>query len=156
MAAGRRMRRGWPTDTGGVTLARTTNPNDDRRARGSGGHTARTVLKGIGTLFLIGLVTCAFLACFAAVYITTEILPNAHVDAQAYSTALASTIYYTDKETGQPVELQSLYGTENRVWIPYEEIPEDLINATIAIEDRRFYKHNGVDWVRTARAVHFE
>lgn len=153
MAAGRRMRRGWPTDTGGVTLARTTNPNDDRRVRGGGGHTARNVLKGIGTLFLIGIVTCAFLACFAAVYITTEILPNAHVDAQAYSTALASTIYYTDKETGEPVELQSLYGTENRVWISYEEIPEDLINATIAIEDRRFYKHNGVDWVRTARAV---
>ena len=117
MAAGRRMRRGWPTDTGGVTLARTTNPNDDRRVRGGGGHTARNVLKGIGTLFLIGIVTCAFLACFAAVYITTEILPNAHVDAQAYSTALASTIYYTDKETGEPVELQSLYGTENRVWI---------------------------------------
>ena len=113
----------------------------------------KTILKGIGTLFLVGVVTCAFLACFAAVYITTEILPNAHVEAQAYSTALASTIYYTDQETGQPVELQSLYGTENRVWITYDEIPKNLVNATIAIEDRRFYEHHGVDWLRTGRAV---
>lgn len=130
-------------------MAATTNPSGRRK----GGHVGKTILKGIGTLFLVGVVTCAFLACFAAVYITTEILPNAHVEAQAYSTALASTIYYTDQETGQPVELQSLYGTENRVWITYDEIPKNLVNATIAIEDRRFYEHHGVDWLRTGRAV---
>ena len=27
------------------------------------------------------------------------------------------------------------------------------MNATIAIEDRRFYEHHGVDWLRTGRAV---
>ena len=113
----------------------------------------RGILKGIGTLFLIGVLTCAFLACFGAVYLTREILPNAHVEAQAYSTALASTIYYTDKETGQPVELQSLYGSENRVWVPYDQIPKDLVDATVAIEDKRFYDHHGVDWIRTGYAV---
>ena len=35
----------------------------------------------------------------------------------------------------------------------YEDIPEDLINATVAIEDRRFWEHNGVDWKRTAAAI---
>ena len=48
---------------------------------------------------------------------------------------------------------QNLYGAENRVWVDIEEIPKNLQNAAVAIEDKRFYKHNGVDWVRTAKAV---
>lgn len=33
------------------------------------------------------------------------------------------------------------------------EMPKDLINAFIAVEDKRFYTHHGVDWLRTAEAV---
>ena len=110
------------------------------------------LLKVLGTLLLIGVMTGAFLACFAAVYIRNVILPDAHIEAQSYSTALASTICRVD-ENGQEVELQSLYGTENRVWISYDEIPKNLINAAIAIEDRRFYQHHGVDWLRTGSAI---
>ena len=77
---------------GGVILA-TTNKNG---ARGGGaGRAAAGFFKVLGTLLLIGVVTAAFLACFGAVYIKEVILPDAHVEAQAYSTALASTIYYT-------------------------------------------------------------
>ena len=57
-----------------------------------GGGTAAAVGKVLGTILLIGVLTCAFLACFAAVYIKTVILPDAHVEAQSYSTALSSTI----------------------------------------------------------------
>ena len=129
----------------------TTNKNG---ARGGGaGRIAAGFFKVLGTLLLIGVVTAAFLACFGAVYIREVILPDAHVEAQAYSTALASTIYYTDRTTGEAVELQSLYGAENRVWIPYSEIPKNLINATVAIEDKRFWDHQGVDWIRTGKAV---
>ena len=109
--------------------------------------------KVVGTLLLVGILTCAFLACFAAVYIKTVILPDAHVEAQSYSTALSSTIYYTDKTTGQAVELQSLYGTQNRVWVSFDEIPQYLRDAAVAIEDQRFYTHSGVDWIRTAKGV---
>lgn len=38
-------------------------------------------------------------------------------------------------------------------FIPYAEIPQDMINAFIAIEDKRFYKHNGVDFLRSSKAV---
>ena len=34
-----------------------------------------------------------------------------------------------------------------------DEIPKDLQNAFIAIEDKRFYEHKGVDWKRTANGV---
>ena len=151
MTAGPREGARLPTHFGGVTLATTNNSNQKRRS-GRAGAVGRGVLKVLGTLLLIGVMTAAFLACFAAVYIRNVILPNAHVEAQSYSTALASTICRVD-ENGQEVELQSLYGTENRVWIPYDEIPENLINAAIAIEDKRFYQHHGVDWLRTGAAV---
>src|SRR6266404_8066491 len=32
---------------------------------------------------------------------------------------------------------------ENRQTIPYDQIPRDLVNAVVALEDARFYKHHG-------------
>ena len=52
-----------------------------------------------------------------------------------------------------PVELQSLYSGENRVWVDFKDIPENMKKAIVAIEDKRFYDHNGVDWIRTFGAV---
>ena len=43
--------------------------------------------------------------------------------------------------------------SENRIWVDLEQIPKDLQKAVIAIEDKRFYKHKGVDWHGTARAI---
>ena len=37
-------------------------------------------------------------------------------------------------------------------WVSLDEIPIDLKNACIAIEDKRFNDHNGVDWLRSMRA----
>jgi len=37
--------------------------------------------------------------------------------------------------------------------VGFDEIPEFLIQATIATEDRRFYEHNGVDYLAIARAA---
>ena len=45
-----------------------------------------------------------------------------------------------------------LYRTERYVYVPYGEIPVDLIHAFVAIEDKRFYQHDGVDFLRTAKA----
>ena len=37
-------------------------------------------------------------------------------------------------------------------YVEYEELPEMVVNATIAIEDKRFWEHHGVDWKSTAKA----
>ncbi len=42
---------------------------------------------------------------------------------------------------------------ENRLMIDYEELPQHLIDAVVAIEDERFWTHEGVDIRRTGAAV---
>jgi penicillin-binding protein 1B len=44
-------------------------------------------------------------------------------------------------------------GREKRRDVPLAAIPPRMIQAVIAIEDRRFYDHSGVDWIGTTRAV---
>ena len=112
---------------------------------------ALRVGKVLGTLLLIGIVTSAFMACYAAVYITNVIIPEAKLDLSAYTINENSVIKYED-DNGQLVELQTLVGAENRQWVDYDEIPQDLVNAVVAVEDKRFWEHNGVDWYRTAGA----
>lgn len=64
-----------------------------------------------------------------------------------------SFVYYTDEKTGKQVEYERLYGEENRVWVDITDTPEYLGKAFIAIEDERFYKHNGFDIKSTSRAI---
>ncbi len=51
------------------------------------------------------------------------------------------------------IDGESLSNGTKYKFIPYEDIPQDMINAFIAIEDKRFYKHNGVDFLRSSKAV---
>ncbi len=67
---------------------------------------------------------------------------------------LTSFVYVLkDGSDDEFVEYQELYSTENRVWVKYQDIPKHMIDAQIAIEDKRFEEHNGVDWYRTGGAI---
>ena len=52
-----------------------------------------------------------------------------------------------------PAEGCGIPQPRRRVFTPLEEMPEELIHAFIAIEDKRFYRHKGVDPRRTAGAL---
>lgn len=75
------------------------------------------------------------------------------IDLNARSLNLSSLIYIEDPDSGEFVEYQKLYGTENRIWVDLQDMPSYMGDAIIAIEDKRFYDHNGVDWRRTGGAV---
>lgn len=45
------------------------------------------------------------------------------------------------------------FGPENREIITYDQIPELLVKAVIATEDKRFYEHQGVDFLSIGRAL---
>ena len=49
--------------------------------------------------------------------------------------------------------LYQIYANENRTLVPLSSIPKDFINATIAIEDKDFYKNPGFDINAIARAA---
>ena len=106
----------------------------------------------IGTLILVAVLTGSLVCCYGAIYIKTVIMPDSELDMSAYTMDENTTIYYYD-DAGNPVELDTLSGDENREWVDYEDIPQDLINAFVAIEDKRFWQHDGVDWYRTAGAM---
>ncbi len=50
-------------------------------------------------------------------------------------------------------ETQRIRGTTNSIWCPYADIPQALKDAFVAIEDKRYFQHDGVDWLRTAKAA---
>ncbi len=45
------------------------------------------------------------------------------------------------------------YFRERRTIVPVEELPDHLLHAVVAAEDKRFYDHGGVDWIAVLRAV---
>lgn len=59
-----------------------------------------------------------------------------------------SFLYATDSD-GNEIELLRLHGTENRIWVDLNDIPQNMRDAFIALEDKRFNDHKGVDWKRT-------
>ena len=119
-----------------------------------GGH-PRLAMAGkvLGTLLLIGLCTGAIMCCFLAVYIKTVIFPYADLSLDDFQLGENSIMLYQDKKTGEYKELVTLLSTTKSTWVDHDDIPKNLINAAVAIEDERFWEHPGVDWKRTGKAV---
>ncbi len=42
---------------------------------------------------------------------------------------------------------------EKGIFVPIENLPQNLINTIIAVEDSRFWKHKGIDYIAIARAL---
>ncbi len=127
-----------------------SQPPKKRRRRGS---RAAMVWRVLGTILLVGLCTSALLCCFAAVYINKVIVPVADLNLADFTYEENSVMYYQDRSTGQYVEMTNLFSTTDSVWVDLEDMPQYLVDAAVAIEDRRFWTHPGVDWVRTSKAV---
>ena len=113
--------------------------------------TVSTVLKAVGTVLLILLVTGMMFACVFAYYVKTCLTPNLDLSLEDFKLNESSTIWYQDS-VGEWRELATLSGKENRIWVDYDQIPWYMEKALVSIEDKRFYEHKGVDWYRTAGA----
>ena len=107
-------------------------------------------LFSIGKLFrdfvLLGV---AMVLCFM-LYAVGCITFAPHIDPKdIYSAVDTSSLIYDDEGK----EVDSVFYTQNRQVIKYDEMPEDLINSFVAIEDKTFWKHHGFNWTRMFGAV---
>ncbi|MEG2440111.1 MAG: transglycosylase domain-containing protein [Acetivibrio sp.] len=93
--------------------------------------------------FIIFFVVCCIVGVFAGVGVLKGIIDNApSIDSIDVSPdGFVTTLYYSNGK-----ESQQLIGSNaNRVYATLDEIPEVVYNSFIAIEDRRFWEHNGID-----------
>ncbi len=110
------------------------------------------ILKIIGTVILVALTAALIFACIFAIYIKTNLSEGLNIELNELSLNLSSVVLAENKTTGQWEEIAVLQSDETRFWVDYEDIPENFEKAVVAVEDQRFYRHNGVDWFRTGGA----
>jgi len=136
---------------------RTDGQTPARRESGQHQSTRRKPHRGIGfiigTILLIFVVTSVMIFGIFMIYVKTTLRSDLTVNADDYKMDLSSVLYYQDKSSGDWKELQTLHGTENRIWVDYDQMPDALWQAAVSIEDKRFFDHHGVDWSRTASAA---
>ena len=128
-----------------------------RKRRGSPARTAAGIVGrvffALFTVALIGVLTAGIFAYIFLQYINTTVAPSLTVSMDDYELDLSSFIYYQDQETGEWVEYQTIHGNEDRILVTYDQIPDAMWQAAVAIEDHRFFQHHGVDWYGTLGAV---
>ena len=83
-----------------------------------------------------------------AIYALSRDLPSLDT-LQRNKLAVNTTIY---DRTGK-ILIAELHGGQNRVLLSRNQIPDVMKEATVAVEDARFYEHHGVDCLGVARAM---
>ncbi len=109
----------------------------------------------VGTTFSSMLLILVIMVCIVATVVAVYVLDFADnsYDANLRDVEMKYTSFvYGYDENDDLVEIKRLAADENRVWVDYEDISQNIIDAVVAAEDKRFYTHKGVDWYRTAGA----
>ncbi|MBE6552499.1 MAG: transglycosylase [Ruminococcaceae bacterium] len=110
------------------------------------------------TLVLIFVVTGSIVAAVFAIYIKNYIDPTFDIENLKFDSDLTTFLYYQEEKSDGTVEWveyeeERIHGSENRMWVKYDDMPSNLVNAFVAIEDKRFFTHPGIDFRRTVGAV---
>ena len=102
------------------------------------------VLRGIKKLTILLFVLAFILSSsilLLILYLQAQPLPNTTISQTSF-------IY---SSTGEVID--DLHAGERREYVALNKVSESLVNATIAIEDRKFYQHMGIDLVRIGGAA---
>lgn len=108
-------------------------------------------ISGLIKIFLIlFLIVMISLATFTGGYVLSVLKAAPKIDPSNYRSLINETseVYSDD---GQLVE--TLVSSEFSEYVTLDKIPEHLQKAVIAVEDERFYEHNGVDFKRVVGAL---
>lgn len=125
------------------TLQKRMNPrvkNNLRRAAGA-----------MAVFIMISIITCCIVASILTVMVMRDINEDGPIDFEEVKLSY-TTIIYTNDASGNPQKYMEIQTGQDRTWIDYSDIPVHTREALIAVEDKRFLDHHGVDWKRTAAA----
>ena len=90
---------------------------------------------------------CGFLGFWLFLFIISLTVPGAR-QLRQLQTDVASEIYTADSV------LIGRYYDQYRLLVPYDSIPNFVINALVATEDERFYEHQGIDYRSWGRVMY--
>ncbi len=110
------------------------------------------------------LIGAAIVCCVTALIVISSVLIHAFsfvhgdlaINLEDYKDEQSQTSFvyaYKNNDKSKPVEVTRLYGTENRVWVDMDKMNAYIGKCFVALEDKRFYEHKGVDWKRTISAA---
>ncbi len=108
--------------------------------------------KTFSTAFMVLFISGLIVGAAVCLYLYGLACQPTGIDLASEKLQQTSFVYIYDDENN-PVEYARLHGVENRIWVGLDVIPKHMVNAQIAIEDKRFYEHQGVDWIRTGGAI---
>ena len=99
----------------------------------------------VGVIAIVVSGACLFFGSFQGIIENAPDIASINVSPEGFATR----IYDSDEN-----EIQSLSSAgANRTYVTIDQIPKDLQHAFIAIEDERFYEHNGIDMKGILRAA---
>ena len=122
-----------------MTSSTKLSPRRAKRLFSSRGFLILAALAGLVLLLVVG----------AVVYALAVIVPNVPpIDKVLdYQPKIPLRIYTADHV------LIGEFGEEHRDFVPIEKVPPLMKKAVLAIEDKRFYDHGGIDWIRAMGAA---
>lgn len=120
----------------------------------------RITITALLALALTAILTASTVGIYVLSFMVSYVNGEPQVNLEEYKENQDQTTFiYAYDANNEVTEIARLHGEQNRIWVTYREnpdesvIPQDLANAYIALEDKRFYKHKGVDWFRTMSAI---
>ena len=108
------------------------------------------ILKIMAAFALVGLI-----CCIPAYIVVFKVLPDQDPDNQFNRETILQVlsgetrVFYRDGNT----LLGAFFDANHRIYVPYGDIPENIVNALVAAEDAGYWNHNGFSFQGFFRAM---
>lgn len=104
-------------------------------------------------IVMVGIITGCIVASVLTIYVLNTLDSSDRVELDNVKMSFTTILYAKKENSDEYFELQRVQNNENRIWVDYSDIPQSLKDAAVAVEDKRFWAHSGIDLKRTIAAV---
>lgn len=109
--------------------------------------------KLLAVIIMVGIITGCIVASVLTVYVLNTLDVSDRVELENVKMSFTTILYAKEENSDEYFELQRVQNNENRIWVDYSDIPQSVKDAAVAVEDKRFWIHSGIDIKRTVAAV---